>query len=522
MKITVLILLLAFSTAFAQDQNLSNTNNFNGEPYLAINPTNPKNIVIAWMHVSFSGRPIRTRASFDGGATWKPYVDLPIVNTNTADPTMAFDSNGDLHLCFIDHLGTSNPNNTGGVYSYTSYDGGLSWGNQSEVILIDADGPHQPIDRPWLVCDRSGGPNDGNLYVTTKVVAGTPAPYHPYFVQSTDGGASWSNWKYVDTVGWLSSIGSTFAAPTVTSDGVFAAIYPSYETSQSPLPKYLMAYTDNSTNNSFDYKTSINNFPTTTNDSAKRAWQFISNPFNADHLALFYTNGPDGDLDIYMTETYDFGDSWTTPARVNDDPVGNGILQDMIWASFDTDGDLVVCWRDRRNSGMSGYAQPSETFGRVRWKDSTTFSPSFRISDTLAEYNDVLSQAGNDFLCQQVLNDTLYVTWGDTRTGFLNIWFDKIALGSGASAGAINLASAELETVHVYPNPSKGYFSIDLGKNYQDVSTRLMDEKGKLIEAKAFTEVQDFTVNIEESAGVYFLQIIADTKSTVIQLVKKP
>ncbi|MFK7784870.1 MAG: T9SS type A sorting domain-containing protein [Crocinitomicaceae bacterium] len=514
MKTTLLFFFVSCATAFAQNQNLSNTSNFNGEPYLAINPTNPQNIVVAWMHVNLINRPIRTRTTFDGGITWQPYVDLPIANTNTADPTMAFDNNGNLHLCFIDHLGSSSPTNNGGVYSYTSYDGGLSWGNQSVVIDINADGAHQPIDRPWLVCDRSGGLNDGNLYLTTKVVAGTPAPYHPYFVQSTDGGTSWSNWAYVDTTGWLSSIGSTFAAPTVTSDGVFAAVYPSYETSQSPIPKYLMAYINNNTSNTFDYKTSINNLPTVSNDSAKRGWQFVSNPFDSDHLSFFYTNGPDGDLDIYMTETYDFGDNWTTPLRVNDDPIGNGILQDMIWASFDTDGDLVVCWRDRRNSGGQGYAQPSEIFGRIRWHDSTDFSPSFIVTDTIADYNNVLSQSGNDFMCHQLLNDTLYISWADTKTGFLNIWFDKIAMTSGNSVGLTNLAGSELPIVKVYPNPSNEWVNLEIDELHLE-SIVVLDMDGRVV---IRPEALKFSVS-DLPTGSYVIRILTSETTIIRKLV---
>ena len=44
--------------------------------------------------------------------------------------------------------------------------------------------------------------NSGNLYLTSKTVSGGPAPYHPYFMKSTNGGLSWDTWKYVDTIGY--------------------------------------------------------------------------------------------------------------------------------------------------------------------------------------------------------------------------------------------------------------------------------------------------------------------------------
>lgn len=476
--ITVLLLIISSYGQSQQDINIA-TGTFEGEPYLAINPTNPKNIVIAWMHITIANRPIRTRSSFDGGITWQSPVDLPIVNTKTADPTMAFDTSGNLFLCIIDHLGTSSSTNIGGIYSYKSTDGGLTWGSQVKVIDIAADSLHQPIDRPWLVCDRSNSPNSGNLYLTTKTVKGGPAPYHPYFMKSTDGGISWSNWKYIDTTGWLSGISSTFAAPTVSANGTFVGIYPSYVTSQSPLPRYMMAYSNNG-GNSFQYKNSIVNLPGASNDSAKRGWQFIADPDDNNHLAFFFISGSSGDLDILMTETYDFGNTWSSAQRVNDDPSGNGILQDLVWASFDEDSDLVVCWRDRRNDGNPGYARSSQIYGAVRWKDSSNFSPNFIISDTLTSYNNILAEAGNDFLCQQLHQDTLYVTWGDVRTGFLNIWFEKIALASGNSTGLKNLTHSEIPIIQVYPNPTSNFVTLNVNNeeiqkvNVYSISGKLM------------------------------------------------
>lgn len=506
MKYIFGILILLTTTVFGQNINISNESNFNGEPYLAINPTNPQNIMIAWMHIAFSARPIRTRSSFDGGLTWGAPVDLPVVHTNTADPTMAFDNSGNLYLCFIDHLGTSSTTNNGAIYSYKSTDGGLTWGNQAMAIDINADGMHQPIDRPWLVCDRSGGPNDGTLYLTTKTVSGGPAPYHPYFLQSTDGALTWSPWKYVDTLGWLSNIPPTFAAPAVSANGNFSAVYPSYVASQNPLPRYLMAIYDNA-NDAFTYKASITNIPSASNDSAKRGWQFIADPSDGDHFAFFYIAGPNGDLDIYMTETYDNGDTWASSIRINDDPVSNGILQDMVWASFDEDADLVVCWRDRRNGGGPGYNRASEIYGAVRWKDSLAFSPSFIISDTLTPYNNILSQAGNDFLCQQMHNDTLYITWGDTRTGFLNIWFDKIALGSGLSTGVINLANSELPILKIYPNPANERVTIDV-KGQLIETIQIFNGLGQRI--KTITQ-NNFTVS-DLPSGTYF--IVTETRES--------
>jgi hypothetical protein len=510
--ILTLTAVLFFANTYAQDMNLA-TGIFEGEPYLAINPTNPQNIVVAWMHITTTNRPIRVRSSFDGGNTWNAPYDLPHIWSNTADPNMAFDNSGNLFLCFIDHKGTSS--DTGSVYSYKSSDGGITWGSPAEVINIFADSSHNPIDRPWLVCDRSNGPFQGTLYVTTMPVHGTPAPYHPYFIKSIDSGQTWQSWRYADTTGWLSGLTSPMAAPVVSSDGIFHCIYPSYVATQNPFPRYLMASSSNG-GASFNYSPVINSLNTVSNDSAKLAWQMISNPVNPNHLVFFNVKFNYGDADIFMTETYNGGTSWSSPVRVNDDVQGNGKMQDMVWASFDNDSDLVVCWRDRRNGTGIGYANSSEIFGAVRWKDSTNFSANFTISDTLVPYNNILVQAGNDFLSQQVFNDTLYIAWGDTRTGFLNIWFDKIALANNTQVGLINIAHEELPIIEIYPNPATEIVHLKT-ENQIMKNLKLFNMQGELIQEYV---TNDFSVsNLPD--GIYFIRVETDKSIFTNKLIKQ-
>lgn len=514
MKNLVNTLLLCFIHAltFAQDLQLGQ-GIFEGEPNLAVNPMNTKNIVVAWMHITPTMRSIRTRATFDGGQTWSPNNDVQHAFVNYADPTMAFDNNGTVYLAFINH--TAGATDTGGVYSVKSVDGGLTWTNVQEIINIDDDPGHQPVDRPWLVCDRSGGPHDGNLYLTSKTVIGTPAPYRPYFVRSVDGANSWENWRYLDTTNWLSGIPTVMAVPSVGANGKFHGIYASYVNSQSPLPKYLMV-SSNDGGSSFTHSEVISFIPGAAgNDSAKLSWQMVADPANANHLALLFVQGQSGDLDILMTETLNGGTSWSSVIRVNSDPIGNGKMQDMVWASFDSDGDLTVCWRDRRNDPGTGYARKTEMYGAIRWKDSLVFSPNFVISDVAAPFNAILAEAGNDFMSQQMVNDTLYVAWGDTRTGFLNIWFDRIDLVTGNSVGLTSLASSKVPVIELFPNPSSDIVYIQL-KDQQIDRIEVYSEDGRFMFTNVSGEIS--IVNLE--AGVYFAVVHSGKSKSIHRFVK--
>jgi len=118
----IFLALLLFSNLNAQQQNISNGIVFEGEPFIAVNPSNPQNIVVAWMGFVLGNNQrlsIKVRSSFDGGTTWKPIVVMPhiVAAYKSADPSMVFDQNGNLFLSYIDYQ--ESPSG-GGVYLFKS------------------------------------------------------------------------------------------------------------------------------------------------------------------------------------------------------------------------------------------------------------------------------------------------------------------------------------------------------------------------------------------------------------------
>ena len=448
MKKLLLILLCLPMIGFGQNQNISLGNVFDGEPCIAVNPNNSQHMVVAWMGYKFGENiVIKTKVTFDAGQNWSITNSIPHINPvyGSADPTLAFDNNSNVFLAYIDF---SKVIDSGAVYVTKSLDGGLNWQNPVEVITTFSDIGKYPIDRPWMSIDKSAGINSGNIYITTM----TPSdfgpihsgliqpPYNPYFIYSIDGGQSFSNWRYLDTINFLAGSIIKQPMPTncVSANGTFHAIYPSWVLSQNLSPQYILASTSNS-GNSFNY----NNVLTTSGNPdtlIKKASKLIANPADANHLVFITPDLMFGDVDIIMIESYDQGVSWSSPIRINDDLQGNGKMQDLVWADFDSDGDLVVTWRDRRNSSANGYQTESEIWAAFRSKDSTTFSPNFSITSQQVAYDSVLALNGNDFMCVVLVNDTLNAVWGDTRNGKLNIWFQRMSLQSGVLNSIINLS----------------------------------------------------------------------------------
>jgi hypothetical protein len=438
--------------AHAQNTNLSDEIDFNGEPFLAINPTNPQHLITAWM--GFNGLnliQIQTRTSFDGGSSWSPVYKFPHLSgyNTSADPSIAFNSDGDVFICFIDYAIDAS---AGGVYIYKSDDGGLSFLDPVEAINVLDDPDKAPVDRPWMVIDKSGGDTDGNIYITTKPAPWILPPNRNYFVASTDGGLTFSAWKHLDVPGW--SIGNFIAAPmatpAVSNDGTFYAVYPSFEITENIYPRFICAKSTDA-GETFTH-TLVKEGTALSNDTIlKLGYLLLTDDNDPAHLALLNILTDYGDEDILLNESFDGGVTWSENIRVNDDEPAIGVQQDLVWADFDASGNLLVTWRDRRNAGDAGSSTSYEIYGAVKWKDSLQFSQNFNISDALVAFDDVLKENGNDFMSCVFYADTLYATWGDTRDGNLDIWFAK--LDTKTQSGVFITELSEPEKIILSPNP---------------------------------------------------------------------
>lgn len=521
--LTMLFLLFISIKAFGQNQNLSNGNVFDGEPYLAINPNNDQHIVVAWLGwINFSNQfKIKVKTSYDGGLTWSAASELPhtVNGYSSADPSVAFNYAGDVFVCYIDFTGTTPPV-TGGVYLCKSIDGGLTFNSPIEVINTSYDGTKWPIDRPWLVIDNSTGPYQGNIYVTSMNLNRTNAPFNPYLSVSNDGGNTFIT-SYLDTTGWLAGSLNPLpmCSPTISSSGVFYGAYPSYVLSQS---FYSQAFLVKSINGglSFTHSTLItSNPPSNIGDYplAKKGPLLISNPSNSSHLAYVFLSAVNEDLDVFLTETTNAGTTWTTPTRINDDPLGNNRMQDLLWADFDTDGDLIISWRDRRNGTDSSYQTPSEIWASFRNKDSMQFEPNFQITSQTIAYDTILESAGNDFMCIKIQNDTLSATWGDTRDGKLNIWFQRLTT-NGTVLSVQQISSEDIPFIFVYPNPTSSLLFVE-SENLKGISVydlngqEIISKQNNISEYKIEINMENYPtgtyiINVETIKGTFTNKII--------------
>src|SRR5262249_11792466 len=157
-----------------------------GEPYVVVNPANPKHIVAAWVDHGNAG--IVAGASFDGGKTWQN-VAIPGLTQCTGgtqasgwNPWLSFAPNGDLYsICgaFPDGLMLVNK----------STNGGLTWSGPIQLNMIRT--PSQFDDKPSITADPNTPNNVYATWVRFNNSFGSAKQMTTMFARSTDGGNTW-------------------------------------------------------------------------------------------------------------------------------------------------------------------------------------------------------------------------------------------------------------------------------------------------------------------------------------------
>lgn len=85
-----------------------------------------------------------------------------------------------------------------------------------------------------------------------------------------------------------------------------------------------------------------------------------------------------------------------------------------------------------------------------------------------------------------------------------------------------SVSSESLETVNIYPNPSKGEVNIDLSQISSIQSISLIDMNGKELKRLSNVEKNSITFSIEQlKEGIYFIKIISEQGTIIKKIVKR-
>lgn len=336
------------------------------EVTIAINPTNPDNMIAASLQ---TGRPPKPRASsynyvtFDGGKTWTTVPTPNSRNLVQGDDVVAFSSDGiayHVHLSFDGIRQARPPRAENGVIVNVSKDGGKTWTDGTPAINhINTVTPFE--DKPGIVVDNApASRSKGNVYLawTRFDVYGSANAEHRsqiYFTRSTDRGQTFSMpFRISDTGGDCVDSDNTVegAVPAVGPNGEVYMVW------AGPLGLVFDKSLDGGL--SFGKDKVISDMP--------GGWDFsiegldrangmpntavdLSNGPNKGTLYVNWIDARNGDLDVFLMSSRDGGESWSRPVRVNDDKLKNGKAQFFTWMAVDPlDGSINIVFYDRRDT----------------------------------------------------------------------------------------------------------------------------------------------------------------------------
>ena len=518
MKKLLFISAILFSTfGVAQTNiNISNTAGWDTEPYIAINPTNSNNLIAAWMRLSGFTLAAGTSYSMDAGLTWSAPTTIPHLHTNftSADVSIAFNNSGDAFLSFID---AAISNDSGYVMVAKSMTGGATWQTPVKVFSAIAT-PDFPVDRPWIAIDNSGGAFNGRLYVVSKSVETGALPHHVWMKYSADNGATWSSQTMVDDSIPSNLITNSMGVPTVGADGSLYIAYMSYDPGSSPFPRIICM---KSTDGGVTLTPKIIGYPVVgsgiTDTLYQGSYVLSANPVLAGNIVFTYTDQRNGDPDILSVHSTNGGVTWTsTPVRVNDDAISNGVGQDMCWAGFSATGKYAVSWRDRRNTGGTS-SSPFEVFTTVSTDGGVSFKTNHNMNSTPSPFINI--QKGNDFIGVCLDDNFVYNNWCDLRTGNTEIFINKTAMAVFTDIS--EKENMNVMQLNVFPNPTSENATMTfhvIKKQYLQIV--LFDVQGKLVKIIAsqnFNEgEQQIKVNtFDIKEGSYLVRIQTEDQQVV-------
>ena len=77
------------------------------------------------------------------------------------------------------------------------------------------------------------------------------------------------------------------------------------------------------------------------------------------------------------------------------------------------------------------------------------------------------------------------------------------------------------QNLNLYPNPTTGEFSIDLGEDFKQANIQILDLSGRVIYQKTTENKQVINLNFEAPKGIYFVSINTGLKQSTVKLIKQ-
>ena len=448
--------------------NVQNLPGFQSEVSIAVNPTNPMNLVAGSNDPS--NLTMDAYFSTDGGLSWQfrtlPFTVGGTTFAATTDPAIVFDRQGVAYFAYeLANIrnGQIDGNSVANAMA-RSTDGGNTWtavlvtplnsGDDKEFIGIGPDRTNPNVDRIYMGWQRRGtqlvsssldgitwstpvqvnvgaadeginsqvavGPQ-GEVYFSWQEFGSVSGVGPVAFSRSMDGGLTWS-----------APIRPVTTSVSPFNDPVSGRLYLIPAQPSRGVGAYLSIDVDRS-------------------GGANNGRIYLSIMDQADRDADALTGH--ANTDIFLLSSSDGGVTWTPPNRVNDD--GTTASQFLPWMQVDqTNGLVSLSWYDARNDVANN--QSVEYFMTTSIDGGATFVPNVRVASAPSDQSgsgpsvDRGNQYG-DYTGLAVYNNIAHPVWADSRTGNdrLDVYTAAvtIAVTSSGGPGGVNSGSSLPSTV---------------------------------------------------------------------------
>jgi hypothetical protein len=392
------------------------------------NPSLPGRILIGWNSYGPSFYGTGFAYTTNTGANWTGSNTLPGLSANSGDPSVAITSNGTI---FMNAIGSSYSTQ---VISWST-NGGANW---APYVIAGQNASGSTADKNHMgIDDKVGSPYYNNLYIAWTDFSVTNYPAK--MVRSTNLGVNWSVPITVTNPG-----SGYFSQGVNVHTGPNGEVYMVNATNQSgsPYTEKFMGFskstdggvTFSSNSQAFaingirgNLKTSsirVNSFPWMAVDKTggpRNGWLYVT--WAQKNLA------PAGsDPDILFALSTNGGTNWSTPVRVNDDPINNGRDQWFSNINVDSYGGINIIFYDSRNPTTNDSA---EVYVARSVDGGTTFT-NIKVSDHRFRPVPISGLAGGyqgDYIGITSTNNKVFPTWCDNSTGTYQTWTATIDLG---------------------------------------------------------------------------------------------
>ena len=334
------------------------------EPSICVDPTNPMRMTIGWRQfdsVSSNFRQAGWAYTTDGGTSWT-FSGVLENNVFRSDPVLNSDSTG--RFFYLSLLST--------FYDsiWRSLDGGQSW-----TDIAGADGG----DKEWFTIDNTNSSGHGFQYQAWSSSGNNYGGRQ--FTRSVDGGFTWLNpinipgspaWGTLD----VDSNGDLFLSGVNLNTGQIWCV-------RSVNAK------DSSVTPSFDQITGVDLggniiFSGAINPAGLTGQVYLavdrsgtSTNNNVYMLASVQPTGASNGADVMFVRSIDSGHTFSSPRRINDDPVNQNKWHWFGTLSVAPNGRIDSIWLDTRNAAND---TDSQLFYSYSMDGGNTWSPNVAVS----------------------------------------------------------------------------------------------------------------------------------------------